>query len=67
VRGVVNCLLCIFADALFLLRFLRSKKFSVVQAQEMLERYLVMRQLYPVWYKSLDTLDTQLIELVDAG
>jgi len=54
-------------DAPFLLRFLRTKKFSVPQACEMLERYLTIRQLYPQWFKNLDPLDKDLEDIIDAG
>nr|CAH7749386.1 unnamed protein product [Callosobruchus chinensis] len=54
-------------DTPFLLRFLRTKKFSVPQACEMLERYLTIRQLYPQWFQKLDCEDKDLAEIIDAG
>ncbi|KAL3287324.1 hypothetical protein HHI36_001799 [Cryptolaemus montrouzieri] len=54
-------------DAAFLLRFLRTKKFSVPQACEMLERYLTIRQLYPQWFTKLDPEDPELAEIINAG
>ncbi|KAB0796959.1 hypothetical protein PPYR_11020 [Photinus pyralis] len=54
-------------DAPFLLRFLRTKKFSVPLACEMLERYLMIRQLYPQWFRNLDSDDNDLAQLVDSG
>lgn len=54
-------------DASFLLRFLRTKKFSVPLACEMLERYLIIRQLYPQWFRKLDCEDNDMNELLDAG
>ncbi|KAJ8688172.1 hypothetical protein QAD02_023967 [Eretmocerus hayati] len=54
-------------DALFLLRFLRTKKFSVPLAQDMLERYLSIRQLYPEWFQRLDIADSDIEAIVDAG
>jgi len=54
-------------DSNFLLRFLRTKKFSVPQACEMLERYLIIRQLYPHWFRKLDCEDKELSEIIDAG
>lgn len=54
-------------DALFLLRFLRTKKFSVPQACEMLERYLTIRQLYPQWFQKLDINDKEIEAVVDSG
>ncbi|XP_055607394.1 retinaldehyde-binding protein 1-like isoform X1 [Uranotaenia lowii] len=44
-------------DSLFLLRFLRMRKFSLPRAQETLERYLAMRQTFPQWFQKLDPLD----------
>lgn len=54
-------------DAVFLLRFLRTKKFSVAAACEMLERYLTIRQLYPQWFTKLDIEDKELGEIIDSG
>ncbi|XP_032678907.1 clavesin-1 [Odontomachus brunneus] len=54
-------------DSLFLLRFLRTKKFSLPMAQEMLERYLTIRQLYPDWFQKLDIEDPELEVIVDSG
>ncbi|XP_011879322.1 PREDICTED: rhophilin-2 [Vollenhovia emeryi] len=54
-------------DALFLLRFLRTKKFSLPMAQEMLERYLTVRQLYPHWFQKLDVDDPELEAIIDDG
>ncbi|XP_050545299.1 alpha-tocopherol transfer protein-like isoform X2 [Daktulosphaira vitifoliae] len=60
---IINCR----TDAPFLLRFLRTKKFSVPMAQEMLERYLVIRQLYPQWYQKLDIEDPLISDIIDSG
>lgn len=54
-------------DAPFLLRFLRTKKFSVPLACENLERYLTIRQLYPNWFNKLDCEDPDLAAIIDAG
>ncbi|OAD52285.1 Clavesin-1 [Eufriesea mexicana] len=54
-------------DAAFLLRFLRTKKFSVPMAEEMLERYLTIRQLYPNWFQNLDIEDADIEAIIDAG
>ncbi|XP_001608056.1 clavesin-1 [Nasonia vitripennis] len=54
-------------DAVFLLRFLRTKKFSLPLAQEMLERYLTIRQLYPDWFQNLDIDDPEIEAIIDAG
>ncbi|XP_023159087.1 clavesin-1 isoform X2 [Ceratitis capitata] len=54
-------------DSLFLLRFLRTKKFSVPDACEMLERYLTIRQLFPQWFSKLDVTDPTISEIFDNG
>lgn len=54
-------------DSIFLLRFLRVKKFSVAAACEMLEKYLTIRQLYPQWFQKLDIEDKELEEIIDSG
>lgn len=54
-------------DAAFLLRFLRTKKFSVPLACEMLERYLVIRQIYPQWFTKLDCEDPDLADIINSG
>lgn len=50
-------------DSLFLLRFLRQRKFSIPVACEMLERYLAMRQTFPQWFQNLDPYEEDLKEL----
>lgn len=55
------------SDPIFLLRFLRAKKFSVPMACEMLERYLVARQVYKKWFNNLDIKDPKLKEMVQCG
>ncbi|KAJ8869339.1 hypothetical protein PR048_030914 [Dryococelus australis] len=54
-------------DSVFLLRFLRTRKYSVPQAQEMLERYLAVRQLYPCWFQGLDVDEPALRQILHAG
>ncbi|XP_043286862.1 clavesin-1 isoform X2 [Venturia canescens] len=54
-------------DSVFLLRFLRTKKFSLPMAQEMLERYLTIRQLYPEWFQNLDIDDPDIEAIIDSG
>lgn len=54
-------------DDVFLLRFLRTKKFVMLAAYEMLEQYLKARQLYPQWFQNLDIEDSKLSALVDSG
>lgn len=56
-----------FLDAPFLLRFLRTKKFSVPVACELLEKYLTVRQLFPQWFQSLDINDPAIEAIVDSG
>ncbi|XP_058123351.1 clavesin-1-like [Anopheles ziemanni] len=54
-------------DALFLLRFLRSKKFSFLVASQTIERYLAARVLHPSWFQQLDVRDPELSHLLDIG
>ncbi|TMW40370.1 hypothetical protein DOY81_014550 [Sarcophaga bullata] len=54
-------------DSIFLLRFLRTKKFSVPAACEMLERYLTIRQLFPQWFSKLDIEDPAIKEIFENG
>ncbi|XP_050433868.1 clavesin-1 isoform X2 [Adelges cooleyi] len=60
---IINCRV----DAPFLLRFLRTKKFSVPMAQNMLERYLIIRELYPQWYRKMDVDDPVISDILDSG
>nr|XP_018903881.1 PREDICTED: clavesin-1-like [Bemisia tabaci]XP_018903882.1 PREDICTED: clavesin-1-like [Bemisia tabaci] len=55
-------------DPNFLLRFLRTKKFSMMQAQEALERYLLLRQTYgSMMFLKLDVQEPRMQELLDEG
>jgi hypothetical protein len=54
-------------DAVFLLRFLRAKKFSVQQACELLETGLILRQLQPTLYCNLDIMNPKMSALLDTG
>ncbi|XP_055630586.1 alpha-tocopherol transfer protein-like [Toxorhynchites rutilus septentrionalis] len=51
-------------DSLFLLRFLRQRKFSIPLACETLERYLAMRQTFPHWFQKLDPTHPDMKELI---
>ncbi|XP_055626847.1 clavesin-1-like [Toxorhynchites rutilus septentrionalis] len=52
-------------DAVFLLRFLRFRKFSVPQAQAAIERYMAMRQTFPEWFQKFDSNDKLMQEVID--
>jgi len=54
-------------DAVFLLRFLRTKKFSIPAACEMLERYMTIRQIYPNWFQKLDIEDRDIYAIIHDG
>lgn len=56
-------------DSIFLLRFLRFRKYSVPMAQEALERYLLFREgLYGYdWFSNLDYNKPYLSDLLDKG
>ena len=36
-------------------------------AEEMLERYLTIRQMYPNWFQNLDIEDRDIEAIIDAG
>ncbi|CAB0045103.1 unnamed protein product [Trichogramma brassicae] len=54
-------------DARFLLRFLRCKKFNVPMAQEAIERYLLLRQVYQPAFHNLDVNEKNMEELLALG
>ncbi|XP_015371768.1 PREDICTED: clavesin-2-like [Diuraphis noxia] len=54
-------------DENFLLRFLRAKKFSLPMAQQMLLKYLNLRQKFPMYFMGLDCLIPAISELIDSG
>ncbi|XP_001868333.2 clavesin-2 [Culex quinquefasciatus] len=51
-------------DPVFLLRFLRARKFNLPQACDMLERYLSMRQVFRIWFENLDPEDKYMKQCV---
>ncbi|XP_043487177.1 retinaldehyde-binding protein 1 [Polistes fuscatus] len=54
-------------DSVFLLRFLRTKKFSLPIAQKLLEKYLAIKELYPLWFQNL-SIDEQVIKsIIETG
>ncbi|XP_048004607.1 retinaldehyde-binding protein 1-like [Leguminivora glycinivorella] len=54
-------------DANYLLRFLRTKKFSVPMAQEAIERYILLRQSWGIAFNQLDYKLPVMMELIDLG
>lgn len=54
-------------DSVFLLRFLRTKKFNIQSACDMLEKYLTIRQMYPEWFKNLDCDAPEIAAILDSG
>uniref|UniRef100_A0A023EPK9 Putative lateral inhibition n=1 Tax=Aedes albopictus TaxID=7160 RepID=A0A023EPK9_AEDAL len=51
-------------DPAFLLRFLRARKYNLVEAIETLERYLSMRQVFRIWFENLDPEDKYMKQLL---
>lgn len=49
------------------MRFLRTKKFSVVQAQEAIERYLLLRTTFGVAFSNLDIRIPMMEDLTNLG
>ncbi|KRT80782.1 CRAL-TRIO domain containing protein [Oryctes borbonicus] len=60
---IANCRL----DSRFLLKFLRFKKYSVLQAQEALERYVLLRQTFGIAFNHFDIRIPMMEELTDLG
>ncbi|KAL0266616.1 UNVERIFIED_CONTAM: hypothetical protein PYX00_009109 [Menopon gallinae] len=60
---IENCRL----DSKFLLRFLRFTKFHVTLAEEVLERYLLLRQAYSIAFHNLDMKNPRMEMLLDKG
>ncbi|XP_014286827.1 retinaldehyde-binding protein 1 [Halyomorpha halys] len=54
-------------DDNFLLRFLRTKKYSLPMAQDMLLKYLNLRQTYQYLAFNMDFLEPSVLELVNKG
>ncbi|XP_004929842.1 retinaldehyde-binding protein 1 [Bombyx mori] len=54
-------------DEIFLLRFLRHKKYSIPMAQQTLLKYLSLRKFYPEIFKNLDYEDSNLQEIINNG
>lgn len=54
-------------DVVFLLRFLRLKKFCLPAACNSLERYLTICEMYPVYFKNLDIEGKIFNELIESG
>lgn len=54
-------------DAIFLLKFLRAKKFNFINAAKLLERNLATKVLHREWFGRLDIEDPVLAALVDSG
>ncbi|CAK1588061.1 unnamed protein product [Parnassius mnemosyne] len=60
-------LMAVRLDSNFLLRFLRTKKFSVPMAQEAIERYVLLRQSWGIAFNQLDHTLPSMAELIDLG
>ena len=56
-----------FPDTLFLLAFLRARKFSQLEARRLLEGYLSRRGKYAKWFKNLDPGDSKIQAVLDDG
>ncbi|ELU00286.1 hypothetical protein CAPTEDRAFT_229063 [Capitella teleta] len=54
-------------DTEYLLRFLRTAKFSQLRARETLEGYLTMKTQNPAWYDNIDTKDPGLVAFLKSG
>ncbi|XP_029709538.1 clavesin-2 [Aedes albopictus] len=54
-------------DALFLLKFLRAKKYNFINASKLLECYLASKVQHRDWFGHLDIEDPDICALVDTG
>ncbi|CAO1433212.1 unnamed protein product [Diamesa tonsa] len=56
-------------DAVWLLRFLRFRKFSIPMAQEAIERYLVLKEgsFGEIWFQDLNIMRPSVEKLFDSG
>lgn len=57
----------LFSDDNFLLRFLRTKKYSNIDAFQMMENFLIAIQTHTEWFENLTYDDVKLKELYDSG
>jgi len=65
VKIIINC--CAKTDTANLLYFLRTAKFSQLQARTLVENYANAVTNLPEWYRDIDTHDPALIEAIDVG
>ncbi len=56
-----------FPDTLFLLAFLRARKFSQLEARRLLESYLGRRDKLAKWFKDVDPADPRIRNVLDDG
>ena len=60
-----------FADDEFLLRFLRSSKFSQLRAQEWIDNFCTVRSVEgkgaPEWFQGMDPATPAMQEMLDLG
>ncbi|XP_023933887.1 alpha-tocopherol transfer protein-like [Bicyclus anynana] len=59
--------LAVRMDSSYLLRYLRTKKFSVPMAQEAIERYILLRQSWGIAFNQLDYTLPIMMEIIDLG
>ena len=57
----------LISDPDFLLRFLRTAKFSQLRARSLLEGFLTMKTENPLWYNNIDTTEPRLLAALRSG
>ncbi|GLV32188.1 Cellular retinaldehyde binding protein [Carabus blaptoides fortunei] len=62
-RDIENCIM----DDNFLLRFLRTKKYSLPMAQQMLLKYLNLRRTFKNFFHDLDYLNPNINQVINSG
>jgi len=63
----VSVFLFALADFGFLLRFLRAKKFSQLEARKLLEMYWKLRSGRPGWFSNVDPSDAMIQKILRLG
>ena len=57
----------IFTDFGFLLRFLRNRKYSQLEARKNLENFWTAKTCSPEWHRNIDPTDPVLQEIIRTG
>jgi hypothetical protein len=64
---VTQLIYTFIADTWFLVKFLRIKKYSQLEARNALERYWKVRTSIPEWFANKDPRDKQIQDVIEKG